>query len=181
VKVAATLVLAAALASMPAVSHAQEMQSFDDIGRAVQVGDRLAIKDVGGATTRGKVVAVSSSSITLTEDGARREFDRTIIADVRRSDRLWNGLLIGVAGGFVASEVWVYGVCGPRGYDSECSAIASLVGWVTFVPGGAALGALVDKGIGNQLIYRRSAGRTSLHVVPILSPSRRGGAVSLRF
>jgi hypothetical protein len=50
------------------------------------------------------------------------------------------------------------------------------------VPGGAAVGALVDRAIGNGALYRKPqrAGGT-ITISPIIGPSAGGAVVSLRF
>jgi preprotein translocase subunit YajC len=175
-----TLMLAFTL--FPAVAAAQRMATFDDISLVVEPGQRVAVKDIGGATTRGSILEVTPAAITLRIGGSRtRTFDRATVSEVRRSDRLWNGLLIGAAAGFIGTEIWSYSLCGPRGYDDECAAIVTGVGWLTFVPGGMAVGALVDKAIGTQLIYAQRPRGTSIYVAPAVSPSRLGLTARVSF
>ena len=180
-------VMAATLTLAPALALAQEARSFEQVANVIASDERVLVTDIGGGDVRGHVVEVLPSSITLRFRDDRgiertRTFERGTVSQIRRTDRLWNGLFIGLAAGFAASEMWVYNVCGPRGYDSECSAIATAVGWVTFVPGGAVAGALIDKVIGNQLIYRGSAASAvSVYISPTFSVTQAGIAGTIRF
>jgi hypothetical protein len=113
--------------------------------------------------------------------GERRRFDEGGVSSIRRTDSIWNGLLIGFGAGVVASEVWRRSECGPRGYDSECSVIVSAVGWVTMVPGGAVAGALIDKFTANRLVYRFNGPGTTFHLSPVVGRAKASVAVSVRF
>jgi hypothetical protein len=171
---------------MPVVTNAQDAASFDDVQRLVKLNQQVVVTDAGGGKTRGNVVAVTPTTIIVRVDdvfaAARtRTFDRAIVSTIRRSDRLWNGILIGVGAGFAATEVWSYNLCGARGTNAECTAIASGVGWVTMVPGGAVVGALIDKAIGNHLIYTSRANQASLRVSPSVTPRRASVAVTVAF
>ena len=167
---------------LPVIAAAQQADTFEDMSRAVETNQRVAIKDVGGATTRGEVLRVTASAITLQVGlGRTRTFERATVSEVRRSDRLWNGLLIGAGAGVLATEIWSHQLCGPRGYDPECSAIVIGVGWLTFVPGATVVGALIDKAIGNQLIYSRRPGGAAIHLRPTISPSQVGFAAGVTF
>jgi hypothetical protein len=182
-----SVVLAASFAVIPVVSNGQEASSFEGLSKLLRPDQRIAVTDAGGHTTRGHVADVSPASITVrVTDSLGAERTRTFgpatVATIRRSDRLWNGLLIGAGAGFVATELWAYRLCGPRGSDSECSAIVTGVGWTAFVPGGAVVGALIDKAIGNQLIYSAAPRkRTSMYVSPTIAPQRIGVTAALRF
>ena len=179
-------VIALCMAVIPTVVPAQETGSFDDVQRLLKPDQRVVVTDMGGGTTRGHVVEVTPSAVTIRVDDAfgprrTRTFERGTVATIRRSDRLWNGFLIGLGAGIIASEVWVYNLCGPRGYDDECAAIATGVGLFTMVPGGAVAGLLIDKAIGNQLIYRAARGRAMFDVAPVISPKGQGVVASIRF
>jgi hypothetical protein len=181
-----TLGLATVLGIVPGLVAAQEAASFQDLPRAIAPNQRVVITDVGGGKTRGNVIEVTPSTITLSAgdpfDSKRTlTFDRATVATIRRSDRLWNGLLIGVAAGFAATEVWSYSLCGTRSSNFECAAIATGVGWFTMVPGGAVAGALIDKAIGNNLIYISRPTRAELHVSPSITPRGAGLTLALTF
>ena len=171
---------------MPVVTDAQEAASFDDVQRLVKLNQQVVVTDVGGDKTRGDVIAVTPTTITVRVDDVfaavrTRTFDRATVSTIRRSDRLWNGILIGVGAGFAATEVWSYNLCGARGTNTECTVIASAVGLITMVPGGAVVGALIDKAIGNHLIYTSRANQASLRLSPILTPQGASVAVTVAF
>ena len=172
----------------PAAAWAQpEVATFSDVPRVLESGRKVVVTDQQGRKTKGHVSEVTPSTIALlTRDRwgeeQRRVFEAESVRAITKTDSLWNGVLIGIGAGFVAAEVFVWQVCGPRGHDDECAAIATPVGWVTMVPGGAAVGALIDRAIGNGALYRKPprAGR-ALTISPVIGPSAGGAVVSLRF
>jgi RsiW-degrading membrane proteinase PrsW (M82 family) len=83
----------------------------------------------------------------------------------RRGDSIWNGFLIGAGAGFAATEIWTYRMCGAN--DTECAAIVRSVGWLTMVPGGAVVGALIDKAVGQKLVHN---GDAALALAPVVAP-----------
>ena len=159
--------------------------TFADVPRVLETGRKVVVTEADGRRTKGRVAEITPSSIALLvrdEWGTERRqvFSDGGIRTINRTDSVWNGLLIGLGAGIVASEVFVRQNCGPRGYDNECAAIVTAVGWVTFVPGGATVGALIDKFTGNDLLYRAVSGST-FSIAPIVGPTIGGVAVSLRF
>ena len=127
----------------PALAHAQQpAESLDVLAQHGRPGQRIVVTDVDGNKIKGKLAAIDHTSIGVRwHDGfAERThiFDKANVREVRKTDSIWNGLLIGLGAGFVATEVWVHQLCGPRGSDAECAAIVSGVGWMTLAPGGAA-------------------------------------------
>ena len=125
---------AAMLAGSVTTAAAQTpADSFDELGSTLQPGQKVAVKGVDGDTIKGKVIEITPSSLTLRVNEGFVEQPRTVarqdVAAIRRTDSVLNGLLIGLGAGIVANEVWIRQMCGPRGADDECTAIASLVGW----------------------------------------------------
>jgi hypothetical protein len=180
------VLLVLAYTCFPTLVWAQQATSLDDVDTLIAPNQRVLVKDVVGASYRGAVVDAGESFLTLRyrdDDGIERtrRFELGSVSEIRRADRLWNGLFIGLGAGIVGAEVFVYKVCGPRGYDDECSAIASLVGWATFVPGGAVVGALLDKAIGNRILYSRAGSRIRVSVSPVISPASQGVLARIRF
>lgn len=174
--------VAAVMLLAPAVATAQfSADSFERAAQALKPGQRVVITDVAGGDAKGRVVDATPASITLTmSNGAideRRSFARARVATIRRSDSLWNGLLIGAGVGIVATEVWARQTCGN---DGECAAITRLVGWGALAGGGAAVGALFDRFTGNNVIYRAGASST-IRVTPLVGRRTTGLSVSLEF
>jgi hypothetical protein len=95
-------------------------------------------------------------------------------------DSVWNGALIGAGLGAVGAWAFTRYNCGPAGYDDECTYIAAPVGAVTFVPGGAIVGAVID-----WLIQKPAGPRPSRswHLTPAVGTTkakgRRGAVVML--
>lgn len=174
------------VASSPPLAFAQQAASFADVPTMLRPHQRVVVTDRGGGKVRGTLVDVSSSAITLrVSDSLGAERLRTVqggtVGSIRLADRLWNGLLIGAAVGFAATEVWRHNVCGPRDNDSECTAIATSVGWVSFVPAGALAGALIDKAIGNRLVYRATPTAPAVRLSPVIAPTAVGLTAAVRF
>ena len=162
---------------LPAGAAAQsEATSFDELQRMLKPGQQVVVTELDGRETKGAVTQVSADAVVL---GARTFSERTVLS-VRRTDSVWNGLLIGLGAGIAANEVFVRSNCGPRGYDDECAAIATAVGMISFVPGGAVIGALIDKFTGNTRLYRTPM-RASLAIQPIVARNRTGLSLAVRF
>jgi hypothetical protein len=188
-RVGVLLLGALVLAVSPAA--AQTSSTFDALAQTARAGQRVTVTTADGRRFRGDVVAVSADSLTLDvdhswgradswRDSSRQTFGAGDVSLVQRSDRLWNGILIGLAAGVAGAEGFVRYNCGPRGNDDECAAIASLVGYGVFPAGGALTGALIDKFIGNHVLFRRD-GRVTLTAAPEVSASRQAVFVSLRW
>jgi len=64
---------------------------------------------------------------------------------VKVIDPVWNGVLIGAGAGAVGAWIFTRVECGPRGYDNECSAIATIAGTAVFVPAGMLAGGIIDR------------------------------------
>lgn len=79
-------------------------QSFEQLRNAVAVGETLYIVDTAGTETKGRVVNVLDVALTLSVDGARRQFTAESVGrvDRRRPDPVRNGVLIGLGAGALA-------------------------------------------------------------------------------
>jgi hypothetical protein len=87
-------------------------------------------------------------------------------------------MLVGAAAGVAATEVWTRRACGN---DGECAVYVRLAGWGAMGGGGMAVGALIDKFTGNDLIYRAGTAPSTLRITPLLGPRRTGLSMSLTF
>ena len=159
--------------------------TFAEIPRVLETGRKVVVRNVDGRKATGRVAEITATSLTIEVGDAlgtirRQTYSSDSIRSINRSDSIWNGLLIGLGIGIVSNELFVRHNCGPRGNDDECAAIVTAVGLVTFVPGGAVVGALVDKFTGNRLIYRAPQPST-LSVAPLIGQRGGGVSVSLRF
>ena len=184
-KLPRSVVLLVALVT-PAGAFAQApADAFADVPKVLELGRKVSVRGIDGHKTTGRVVDITPTSLTVAIEDAlgtveREVFPSQLIRSITRTDSVWNGLLIGLGAGIVGAELFVRGACGPRGHDDECAAIATGVGVTTFVPGGTIVGALIDKFMGNQLIYRAPQ-RSSLVIAPVVAPAAGGVSVSLRF
>jgi hypothetical protein len=84
--------------------------------------------------------------------------------------------------GYLAAWGFVRYNCGPAGYDDECAAIAGMVG-VAFLPAGTLVGFLIDRTVGNDLVYigTRQAAHPAFGISPLLGKGKTGLSVSLRY
>ncbi len=183
----AALLLAAC--GVPGLAGAQtQSPAFGDLPRLLRPGDPVVVTDAAGRKTKGRVREAQASSLVLelpaTIDRGRRirTFLEPDVTTVARTDSVINGTLIGLAAGAAAAWAFLRGNCGAPGYDPECSAIAGPVGLLIFLPAGSVAGALVDRAIGNQVLYRASpASPSGVTVVPWLGQGAKGARISLRY
>jgi hypothetical protein len=167
---------------LPAVAAAQPSGDPAMNGH-VKVGQHVVVTGFDGDRVKGRVMNVDGAALIMLVDEG---FDRravtvptSTIATIRKSDSLLNGFLIGLGSGLVGGEVWIYSMCGPPGYDTECRSIATPIGWAAFGGGGAVIGTLIDK-FSTKLLYSASS-NASLHVQPLLGRQVQGLRVSLTF
>jgi hypothetical protein len=75
--------------------------TFSQIQTVLKPGDRVTVTDARRQTVRGRVEALTASSLRIAIDGQRREFEPadTLRIERRRPDPLLNGALIGAAAG----------------------------------------------------------------------------------
>jgi hypothetical protein len=84
----------------------QPARSFSDLQQRVRPGHTVFVIDDTGSETKGKVVEISASDLTLDVNGVRRPMDSASIRQVQRyGDSLWNGLLIGIAVGIPGAVI----------------------------------------------------------------------------
>ena len=170
---------------LPAAAAAQSLpDGFDPIDLQLKPGQHVVVTEFGGHRVKGRVTGVDRSRLTLLIDEGFDERSLTLtpttISTIRKSDSLLNGFLLGLGAGLVSGEVWVHNVCGPRGYDDECRAIATPIGWAAFGGGGAVIGTLIDK-FSTKVLYRAPNSRASLQVQPVLGKTTQGLRLSVSF
>jgi hypothetical protein len=174
--------LAFALLVLPAVrSEAQAVaQNFEQLRFRVGPGDTVYVTGAGGQEREARVLAVSSSQLTISIDGTRHELAESDVRQIRQSlpDPLRNGAMLGAAIG-IGSGTGLLAALG-----SECSAGC----WAYGVGLYAGLGALVGTGIdalikGRQTIYSVNSREPSVQVVvrPLLLSHGKGLNVSVQF
>ena len=168
-------------------AHAQTpAQSFGELQRVLKPGQSVVVTDNAGRQSKGTVRGVDASSLTLDLNtktyGPPRTFTfmDTTVTKIARRDSLFNGTLIGVGAGILAFTIFDRNMCDG---DPECSWNAAIpLGVPIFLPAGAALGALIDRNIGNEVLYQASSRpRTTVTLVPSFSERRQGLTVAMRF
>src|SRR5688500_6008426 len=98
----------AALLCVPVPARAQAVPgSFADLPDTLKPGQTVVVTVVGGGKTQGVVLDLHDSFMTLRlgdrwAGGARIRFDEGRVTTIRRTDSIWNGLLIGLGAGVVA-------------------------------------------------------------------------------
>jgi hypothetical protein len=69
------------------------VRSFTELQRILKVDETVVITDESGRQTRGKVADVSAASLTVLTPEKQTFLERSV-AQIRRTDSLWNGVLI---------------------------------------------------------------------------------------
>jgi len=165
-------------------------RSFLGLPIRVAVGDSVSVTDVTGQKMKGRITALSESSLTIGgSGGVARVFDEANVAKIRqryspRHDAL-AGFAVGAAtGGAVAAmSCAAYGGCGADDL-APILALAAGVGGLT-AGFSVTLGALLHPWRKSHEVYigRIGAGGSSsaVTVAPLLTRQRRGVAVSVTF
>jgi hypothetical protein len=160
----AGVVVIAAL--FPLTARAQEAGSFSKLDQALKPGQRIVLTDGEGRRVRGRVTALTPSSIAV--EG--RLFADANVREIRRADPLWNGALIG-AGVGAGLALWDYLIDPSEPGNAAIAAVA--------VGLGAAAGAGIDKLIPGRLLYLSPG--TTVRMMPVVSRSDTGVIVAIRF
>jgi len=182
------LAASAALVLLPVLAGAQEpVKSFDQLNTRLKPGDTVYITDAQGREIKGKIREFGPSALTL-DSGTAAIFQADAVrVIVERKPRpigrgaLW-GFGIGAAAGLALG---VAVVAGCHEGDECTGAIPALAGFFGGIGAGtgAVIGALIPGK--KQAVYRApgstvaSSARFSL--APVITPARKGVAVSVRF
>ena len=157
--------------------------SFAELPLVVSPGETVLITDASGVRNKFKMQGVSADATTvyLERHGAVLALteDQVLNVAVRRSDRLWNGALIG--GLIGASPLLVTAaVCAAvDGCASEALAASLFTGLI-----GAGIGVGIDAAFKEEhLVYSAAApaNRAKVVVAPLISGQRKGAVVQIRF
>lgn len=125
---------------LPATAGAQQAASFDDLQRVVKPGQTVIVTDARGHETKGRLGELSPSSLVVLTPEAR-PFPERAVARIRRTDRLWNGILIGAAIGGAAAGA---GILATRGESDDFYTWGYIGSWL-LPTAGAVSGALLDR------------------------------------
>jgi hypothetical protein len=168
--------LAALAGALSGCAHVPPTQSWPELAQRVAPGAAVAVTDAGGTEFRGRVSAVSATSLTLKVAEASRSFDAQDVRHVRRDgDPLWNGLAIGAA-------IGALGVALP---DNRCSGTPptcddkQVPERLIFLAVATAAGIGIDALRRDRTSLYRAPGRLTLRVIPALAAGRRGVTVGI--
>jgi hypothetical protein len=160
--------IVAVIAFVPGKARAQAVaQSFDELQHSLRVGQRIVVIDDNGRTIKGTVRDWSPASITV----GTATFDESAIRELRVSDRLWNGALIGAAIG-TGFATWDYAIDPSEPGNAAIFTVA--------IGLGSAIGAGIDALVTGKVLYRPRQ-KASIAVLPLLGTMRRGALVAVRF
>jgi hypothetical protein len=174
---------AAAVDAQPAAETGQEpvARSFTELKTRIPSGGTIFVTDAAGREVRGKLSEVSETSFKLLVDGRAQTFSQATVAVIRQreADSLWNGLLIGVAGGSVPAVYWL--ITDPN----ECGNSICVQDLVIGAVPGALLGLAIDRVVQRKVVVYRgpspSSKRTSFAVTPIVGHRRKGIGLTISF
>ena len=170
------LVLAAATLTA-SFAEAQSL-SFGRLALQLNQGDRITVTGRDGQELRGRIVDLSSSTLSLQTGESRHDLTGGDISVIRRQehDSLKNGAAIGLASG-VAFAVWLFGKDGKLHQAGFVLPASFLYG-----SAGMAIGMGLDSlHQGSRVVYRAAPSDRRLAVAPLVSPERQGVSVSLGF
>lgn len=160
------------------------VNTFPDLPSRIKPGQTVYVIDSKGVETRGKLLALSASELSVRSEQNVRRFAAVDVRQLQRyGDSLWNGAIIGAAisvpGAMFADPRYVPCDDNPaRGCtDSEGGSRALVVG----------VGALAGAGI-DALIKRRQpvyvapgATRGAIRLIPLLTSRFRGLVIAVEY
>ena len=169
--------LAVMVALSPATARAQTPTSLDGLGHHL-LGDTIFVTDDSGRQTRGRVVDVSASHLVLSTPD-RLRVERFTITEIRRPDRLWNGLAIGFAAGLLPGAFLGHLSC----EDSDTCTSGPIAGALVIGGLGAAIGVGIDelRKRPGPVIYSATPHTARISMSPVLARGRHGVRVGIRF
>ena len=170
------LVLVAATATAP-LAEAQSL-SFDRLALQLNQGDRITVTGSDGRELQGRIVDLSSSTLSLETAGLRRDLSGGDVSVIRRRERdsLKNGAAIGFASG-AAIIVGLFARSGELDHAGIVFFYSSLFG-----AAGAGIGAGLDAlHESSRVIYSTTPSNRRFAVAPLLSRDSGGLSVSLGF
>lgn len=172
---------------LPCPAAAQTIaRSFGELEPVLAEGQLVIVTDGSGQKLKGRVESVSPSLLALKDaspGSAHRTwtFTEGAVREIRRTDSVLNGALVGLGAGVGAFWVGLRARCGSP-LDEECALNGGWAILLGTVPVGAVVGAVVDSLVGRDLVYRVPSGSTRrrLHVSPRVATGG-GMEVVLRF
>jgi hypothetical protein len=167
-------VLAAFVTLAPSSSAAQPVATFEELRQVLKPGQTVLVIDSSGEQIKGRVAQLppSPSSFVLLAPKART-FPEGTVTEIRATDSLLNGTLIGGGIG-MALATWDYLIDPSEPGNAAIFAVA--------IGGGTAIGAGIDRVIASgRVLYRSGPQRPSLRISPFAHRHCQGVLVSVRF
>jgi hypothetical protein len=146
-------------------------RSFEELGHVLKKGQTVIVIDTSGRETKGKVADASSTSLVVLNPQSQT-FGEREVREVRASDSLWNGALIG-AGAGTALAMWDYLI--------DPSEPGNGIIFTVSIGLGTAIGAGIDAWLSRGILYRSPQGISHLTISPFATTSRKGVLLSIRF
>lgn len=173
------LVVVAVVGVVPGSARAQEVaRSFEDLQGRVMLGETVRVIDRQGQSTRGKLLRLTATDLTVRTDGGERVVDASNIVEVkaRRSGPLLNGALIGAAVG--ASPFVIFAAL-----DEGSNCDGCMAGALVWMGIGAAAGVGIDALVkGDITVMKLGTGASrGVALVPVIERKRQGLFCSIRF
>ena len=168
-RIALALVAATVTASLTEAQTA----SFDGLALQLNQGDRITVTDSDGQELQGRIVDLSSSTLSLQTDGLRRDLNRGDVSVIQRRERdsLKDGAAIGFASGVAFAVSLVVG----EGGGSYAADPSAMPWYALFGAAGAGIGAALDSLYqGSQVIFSAAPSNRRLAVSPVVSPRTPG-------
>jgi len=154
----------------PGTAHAQDVGSFDDLPRVLELGQRVIVREDDGTVSRGKVLRLDDNRLEIRWrrwifGHGERTLTSATIETIKVRDSEWNGTLLGAGAGALAGWLFV---------DRRCDRdfCISPVGRVLGSEVGATVGMLIDQSI-NPTVYESSRANR-VRFAPMVSPHRVG-------
>ena len=159
---------------VPSPAPAQTVaNSFDELRQVLKKGQTVVVTDASGQRTKGRVWDVSPSSVVVRSPEART-FTEGTVTEIRVTDSLSNGALIGAAIG-AGLATWDYLI--DPSEPGNAVAFAMGIGMGTAI--GAGIDALVNRG--GKILYASPRQTRRVMISPVLGRDRQGARVSVRF
>lgn len=180
--IVAALVGSIILGAFAPCAAQEPVRDFSQLNTRLRPGDTVWVTDAQGREVKGRILSLSSDTLTLEGAGARSFGSPAVTAiALRRNDSLANGALIGlgVGGGLTL----VACLANVEGSDAGwCAAAAAVYGGI-----GAGIGVGIDALIPAKKVpaYRApvpvAAVPARLSIAPVITPRAKGVAVSFAF
>jgi len=174
-----TIALALAAATLTASLSEAQNASFDRLALRLNQGDQVTVTDSEGRETKGRIVDLSPSTLSLETAGLRRDLTGGDVSVIQRRyhDPLGNGALIGFVSGVAFIATLVAAEC------PDCRNDPEVMPWYAlFGAAGAGIGMGFDAlHQGSRVVYRAAPSDRRLAVSPVVSRERQGVSVSLGF